>query len=117
MFLAATGRRLVMTVIVEGLALVVRRVALEARYDGGTKAFISGTCHAPAARFVCADREIVSVCFATREDTETAAIDLTRAGLLASGDEGSGDFALVEENCGPTAPCAWLGWVRPADRP
>jgi hypothetical protein len=105
-----------MSVFVEGLALVVRRAALEARFPGGTRAFVHGACRADTLKFVCADREIVGISFPLREYAADAVVDLTRAGLRMADDADEGDFALVEDQTGPVPPCTWLRWISAENR-
>jgi hypothetical protein len=101
-----------MSVIIEGLALVVQRHALESRFPGGLRAFIHRAARADTLRFLCMDHDLVAISFTNRDAAGDAAVDLVRSGLCMPDPLADGDFVMVEELTGAVADCAWLQWSR-----
>jgi ADP-ribosyl-[dinitrogen reductase] hydrolase len=106
-----------MSVLIEGLTLVVKKLELEIRYPGGPQAFGEALLElSPSPRFVCiADADLVNVGFYDPEHLRPAAELLVAQGFTAVEDGTFVDFAYVDQHHGPALPCAWLQWRRHAD--
>lgn len=106
------GRR--MSVLVEGLTLVVRRDRLDAQCPGGAGEFlacVSGLETPP--RFVCAgDRHFVNLGLAHIAQAGEIASLLTHCGLVGEDDTGAVDFVVMDDEMGAHSPCSWLRWAR-----
>jgi len=95
-----------MAVLIEGLSVVIRRSAIDGRFQGGWEAFLA---QLPRAT-LCDDGEIARVGFTDSEDCEAFVRALTEAGLDYA-DEVNGmarDLAVVDQLAGITLPCEWL---------
>lgn len=95
-----------MAVLIEGLSVVIRRSAIDGRFQGGWEAFLA---QLPRAT-LCDDGEIARVGFTDSEDCEAFLRALTDAGLDYA-DEVNGmarDLAVVDQLAGITLPCEWL---------
>jgi hypothetical protein len=95
-----------MAVLVEAISVIVRCDAIDARYPGGWEAFRNGVPNATLA----SDTEIARVGFMTPIDVEAYVRELQMNGLAFNRHGTSADFAVVDQQRGPTKPCAWLDW-------
>jgi hypothetical protein len=100
-----------MSVVVEAVNLVVPRSALELRYPGGVEGFFAELARPSSEhRDVCADEHLVSVSFYAIDAADRAAAALVLAGMRDIEDNQFQDFAIVDQNYGPTVECPWLAW-------
>ncbi len=103
-----------MSVLVEGLTLVIRKLQLDIAFPGGAEAFGNALLGLPKPpRFVCiADADLVNVGFYDPDHLRPAAEMLVEHGLIAVDDNAFVDFAYVDQHHGPSMPCSWLEWRR-----
>jgi hypothetical protein len=95
-----------MAVLIEGLSVVIRRSAIDGRFQGGWDAFLA---QLPQAT-LCDDGEIARVGFIDSDDCEAFVRALVDAGLDHA-DEVNGmarDLAVVDQLAGVTLSCEWL---------
>ncbi len=93
-----------MAVLVEAISVIVRRDSLEQRTTGGWNAFLSIIPN----NTLCADDEIARIGFLTPADVEAFTNMLKDMGLTFTDDRGAVDFAVVDQQRGPTTTCDWL---------
>jgi hypothetical protein len=107
-----------MSVLIEGITLVVRRLSTDIGYPGGANAFLRATLELEQPpRYVCnGDPLLLNLSFYNCDHVEPAAELLRNAGLIDVDDETQEfvDFALVDQATGPTMPCSWLAWKKQA---
>ena len=101
-----------MSVLVEALSVVIRRVTLDAYYPGGTDSYLQlANSEASSARLACADEELTSVSFLRDADAKQWINDLGQHNIIhLSGDE-SWEIVCVDQRLGPTEPCDWVEWL------
>lgn len=105
-----------MSVLVEALALVVRRLTLDLSWPGGADAFLQSLCRDDSpCRHLCTDGTLVSVSFLTPGQAAVVGGQLIDRGLVEVGHDQFVDFAFVDQRHGPTMPCPWLAWRRHRD--
>lgn len=97
-----------MAVLVEGISVIVRRDAINARFIGGWKEFLNCIPNTT----LCADENLARVGFMTPQDVETFVRDLERGGLTFLHKGRAIDLAVVEQLRGPTTPVEWLEFAR-----
>ena len=95
-----------MAVLVEAISVVVRIDAIEARYAGGWEAFRGAVPNATLA----SDTEVARIGFMTPNDIEAYIRHLEANRLVFIQGGTSIDIAVVDQQRGPTKPCAWLDW-------
>jgi hypothetical protein len=105
-----------MSVLIEALTLVVRKITLEISYPGGADAFLDATLKLDAPpRYACnGDLWLVNVSFYDSDHSTPAERLLRDAGLVGV-DERSleyFEYVFVDQLLGPTMPCPWLNWQR-----
>lgn len=93
-----------MAVLIEGLSVVIRVDAINARYPGGWEAFAS---NAPNAS-VCWDGELARAGFMMPTDTRAYVKTLENLGLIHLVDGMARDFVVVDQLQGPATPCEWI---------
>ena len=102
-----------MSVLVEALTIVVRRITLDLAYPGGHEAWIARhQTYAAPARYVSVDDHLVGVSFfsdALEEELE----HLVSVGLVVLDDDEFQNVAVVDQADGLGYPCTWLEWMRP----
>ena len=102
-----------MSILVEALTIVVRRITLDLAYPGGHEAWIARhQTYAAPARYVSVDDHLVGVSFfsgALEEELE----HLVEAGLVVLDDDEFQNVAVVDQADGLGYPCTWLEWMRP----
>lgn len=97
-----------MAILIEGITVIVRRPAIEERYEGGVEAFAAA---APSPLF-CLDDDLVAVAFTDADDAEAYCNDLAAAGV-DFGDEGrSAEVAITDQFHGLLTETAWLEMAR-----
>jgi hypothetical protein len=97
-----------MAVLIEGLSVVIRRSAIEGRFQGGWEALLA---QLPQLT-LCDDGEIARVGFTDSEQCQQFVMALVEAGLEYV-DEVNGmakDFAVVDQRAGITTLCDWLDY-------
>jgi hypothetical protein len=97
-----------MAVLIEGLSVVIRRSAIEGRFQGGWEALLA---QLPQPT-LCDDGEIARVGFTNSEQCQQFVMALMEAGLEYV-DEVNGmakDFAVVDQRAGITTLCDWLDY-------
>ena len=95
-----------MAVLVEAISVIVRVDAVEARYPGGWAAFRDAVPNATLA----SDREVARIGFMASADVEAYIRHLETNGLNFIRHGTSIDVVVVDQQRGPTKPCAWLDW-------
>lgn len=93
-----------MAVLVEGISVIVRRDAIEAKYRGGWKAF---TAYVPNST-LCIDEELARVGFMVPSDVEAFVKHLESGGLRFLDAGKSVDLAIADQQRGLTMECNWL---------
>lgn len=103
-----------MSVLIEGVSLVVPVVTLDATWPGGAASFCRDVISTPAspARHVCSDGALVSVGFLHPADARVVIAELREHGLMELDPLRWHDVAIVDQEEGPSLPCAWLEWKR-----
>jgi len=100
-----------MSVLVEAVNLVVPRSILELLYPGGVQGFFAELSRPSSEhRDVCADENLVSVSFYATDAADRAAAALVELGFRDIQDNQFQDFAIIDQNYGPTVQCPWLAW-------
>lgn len=105
-----------MSVLVEALSLVIRRITLDISYPGGADAFLAAMCveDCPARR-LCSDDKLVSVSFFTPDDVTTVVNSLRELGIVELEGNSFHELAVIDQREGPTLPCDWLEWRQHRD--
>ena len=102
-----------MSILVEALTIVVRRITLDLSYPGGHAAWIARhQADSAPARYVSVDDHLVGVSFFS-DALEEELAHLADAGLVVLDDEEFQDIAVVDQAEGLGFPCSWLEWMRP----
>lgn len=101
-----------MSVWVHSLSLIVPKQVVETRYPGGCDELLIAlsSLARPPRTYSEADERLVCATFRDQRHLEPARALLMAAGLTELMDGDFADFACVEPEHGPTAPCAWLSW-------
>jgi hypothetical protein len=97
-----------MAVLVEGISVIVRRDAIETKYDGGWDAFVDNVPNAT----LCADDEIARVGFMGPADVEAFVRHLERNGLQFVESGKAIDLAIADQQEGPITECGWLEFAK-----
>jgi hypothetical protein len=102
------------SVLIEAVSLVVPVITLDATWPGGAAAFATDLLSAPgsAARHVCSDGALVSVSFLHPADARVVIAELREHGLMELDALRAHDMVIVDQEDGPSLPCAWLEWKR-----
>lgn len=106
-----------MSVLIEALSVVVPRSALEAKYPGGTDAYLASFRTDSHTRFAVADEHLAAASFLAPEEATRLIESLVELGMVESDETtgGEGDIAFVDQHYGPSAECRWLQWQRHDD--
>lgn len=98
-----------MAVLVEAISVIVRKDAVSDRVQGGMTRLRSELPN----RTFCDDEHICRIGFLSPEETASFADKLQALGLKFLDDKGAAiDFAVVDQQHGPTTVCAWLAFGR-----
>lgn len=97
-----------MSVLVEGISVIIKRDAIDQRFPGGWEGFINIV---PNQTF-CFDDHLARVGFLGPPDVEHFSSVLRAYGLIFVENEQFVDFAIVDQIEGPTLPCVWLDFFR-----
>jgi len=101
-------REVRIAVLVEGISVIVRRDAIESKYDGGWDAFLGNVPNAT----LCADDEIARVGFMGPADVEDFVRHPERKGLQFLDGDKAIDLAIADQQKGPTTKCGWLEFAK-----
>ena len=103
-----------MSVLIEAVSLVVPVVTLDDTWPGGARAFASDVLAARGStgRHACSDGTLVSVSFLHPADARVVVAQLREHGLMELDPLRAHDLVIVDQEDGPSLPCAWLGWKR-----
>ena len=93
-----------MAVLVEAISVIVRRDAINAKFSGGWREFLSSVPN----RTLCSDEELARVGFMSPPDIETFVRRLEKGGLTFLRDGKAVDIVVVDQIRGPTMPADWL---------
>ena len=96
-----------MAVLIEGISVVVRRDAIEAKLAGGWRKF----CELVPNHALCTDGQLASVAFTSPVDVERFCKLLKKNGLVFTERGTPLDFAVVGMDVGPTAKTPWLEFM------
>jgi hypothetical protein len=96
------------SVLIEAISVVVRRVTLEAKYPGGVRQYRQDCPN----RTFCMDDRLTRVGLMVPADAKSYVSHLKRLGLTFHRDGEFRDIAVVDQMTGPTAPTPWLEWER-----
>ena len=103
-----------MSVLIEGISVVVRNETLEEKYPGGVDAY---RLHVPNRTF-CTDGVLTRVGFMVPIDVSFWVRILQKRGLLwVDSEKRFRDIAVVDQLAGPTSTCDWLVYERQFDGP
>jgi len=103
-----------MSVLVEAISLVIRRAALDQKFEGGTNAFLSYCASRLSSehRYACSDDHLVCLSYYTNDAADRGAVPLLGAGLIEIENDEFADFAVIDQHYGPVLDCRWLEWSR-----
>ena len=93
-----------MAVLVEAISVIVRRDAIDKRFQGGWREFENVVPNCT----LCADDELVRVGFMSPPDVEAFVRHLEKGGLTFVKNGQAVDIAVVDQMRGPTMPADWL---------
>ncbi len=96
-----------MAVLTEGISVVIRRDAIEAKFNGGWHAVLE---HAPK-RTLCTDGQLASVGFMRPDDVQRFIQFLELSGLVFLEDGTAKDISVVDMLTGPTVNTPWLEFL------
>jgi hypothetical protein len=100
------------SVLIEAMSLVVPRILLDDRYPGGADAYLRYLNRPSSeARYAIADPHLVCASYFDIHAAERATEPLLDNGFVELDDETFHDFAIVEQQAGPTRACLWLMWT------
>lgn len=100
-----------MSVVVEGISVIVRRSILEQKYPGG---FNTYRTNCPNKTF-CADAHLTRVGFMVPNDVQQFVGQLQMHGLEFVSEGIAADIAVLDQMRGPTVPCSWLEFTKYPD--
>ena len=100
-----------MSVLIEGLTLVIPRKVLDARYPGGHEAYlVEVASRDPGIRYAVADAELVAIGLADTSYAPLITKAFARAGYTPADGKNAVEMVLVDQQRGPLLPCPWLEW-------
>jgi hypothetical protein len=97
-----------MAVLVEGISVVVRRSAIDAKLDGGWTRFVEDVPNAT----LCMDDDLARVGFLSPDEVGAFIDHLEQQGLTFVLDGRFQDMAVVDQLRGPTLPVDWLEYAQ-----
>lgn len=97
-----------MSVLVEGISIIIKREAIEQRTPGGWEGFLNIVPNLT----LCFDDHLARVGFMGPPDVEQFSSVLRAHGLRFVENDQFVDFAIVDQIEGPTLPCTWLEFFR-----
>lgn len=102
-----------MSILLEGISLVLENRALRHRYPGGSEAIVRDF----GRECFCADGHISRLSFLSMHDAQLCLGVLQAAGFAYRPSEPGGDVVLVDQNVGPVQSCIWLEFGRRQELP
>lgn len=97
-----------MAVLVEALSVIVRRDAIDSRFQGGWRRFVDAVPNAT----ICSDEHLARIGFMAPADVEAFVRYLEKNGLTFVRDGHPVDIAVVDQMRGPTIPAEWIEYAR-----
>jgi hypothetical protein len=98
-----------MAVLVEAISVILKSTSVDAKVPGGWEGFRRAVPFAT----VCADGELVRVGFLDPRHVASFVESLATVGMRHRDDSGAADdFVVVDQDRGPTTPCAWIDMAR-----
>jgi hypothetical protein len=97
-----------MAVLVEAISVIVRRDAIDRRFNGGWKAFVSRVPN----ETLCTDGLLARVGFMDPKSVGRFVEDLRADGLEFIRAERCADIVVIDQQRGPTMPCDWVEFAR-----
>jgi len=97
-----------MSVLIEACCLVVKQLSVDLAFPGGTDAFTARAQSLDPVRYVVSDGHLVAVSINDPQLLTPLLSEMVDAGLVATHEDGFGDFAYVDMEMGETISCAWL---------
>jgi hypothetical protein len=105
-----------MSILIESLTVVVRRVTLDATWPGGTDAYLAAALSGDSrALLACADDKLTAVSFARPESSDTLLDRLDDLGIVYVDDRRCVDIVCIDHAAGPLTRCDWIEWRRHPD--
>jgi len=101
-----------MSVLVTAITLVMKNADIETKFSGGLNGFRSCV---PNGTFGT-DGNLCRVSFMNPADVESFVNLLVKNGFNDAQGGQWKDFAVVDQNNGPTLPCSWIEWAMNDDR-
>jgi len=92
-----------MTVLIEGISVIIKREVIEQRFPGGWQAFVNDVPN----QTLCADDELARVGFMTPDDVGDYISHLENFGLIFQQDEQAVDIVVADQQQGLTISCDW----------
>jgi hypothetical protein len=93
-----------MTVLVEGVSVIIKLEAIEKTIPDGFEGFRQ---YIPNYSW-CKDDQIIRLGFLDGDEAKEFVKKLESLNLVYQGSEGAQDFAIVDQMYGPTSKCSWL---------
>lgn len=105
-----------MSILIESLAIVVRRNTLDAIWPGGTDAYLADAfARGSRALLACADDDLAAISFASPESADSLMDRLDDLGVAYVDDGRCIDMVCIDDASGPLARCDWIEWRRHPD--
>jgi hypothetical protein len=105
-----------MSIFVESLTVVVRRLTLDVSWSGGADAYLTtALSQGSLASLVCTDDELTAVSFASAGGCDVWLDRLADCGIVHVDDKRSADVVCIDELSGPRTPCDWIEWRQHPD--
>jgi len=96
-----------MAVLVEGISVVIRRDAIEAKIKGGWQSFQDIVPN----QTLCTDGQLARVGFTSPDDVEKFTQSMESGGLIFQKNGSAKDFSVVDMLTGPTVKTPWLEFL------
>lgn len=97
-----------MPVLVEGISIIIRRSSISKGYSGGWPSFLTNVPNST----LCYDDDLARIGFLNPDEVRMFADGLRGKGLKFMEDGRCIDFAVVDQQRGPTMRCEWLEFGR-----
>jgi hypothetical protein len=95
-----------MAVLIEGLSVVVRNIALDQKFPGGSKRFQHGLRDDP----ICFDEDLSCIHLASPEEVSGFVEWCESTGLIFLARGVAVDLVVVDQRTGPTTNCEWIAF-------
>jgi hypothetical protein len=97
-----------MAVLIEAISVIVRRNAIDRRFNGGWKVFVSRVPN----KTLCTDGLLARVGFMDPNAVGRFVGDLRAGGLEFIRSQRCADIVVIDQQRGPTMPCDWIQFAR-----